>query len=372
MPDRVSDATEDQSASSRAARWCNEGYAQLEAGNLDAAQTLLLRACALAPSDALIHFRLALLYSDLRRLPDALAELDRTLLLEPGHARAHNNRGSVLQQLGRDGEAEAAYRRAIALDASLEQPFLNLGDLLAQRGDTERARAIYQDAIARGHDAGLFGQQVAAISGRTTDRSPDSWVRKHFDYFAPTFDATLDTIGYVVPVELAAVVDRNVPPGRLDVLDLGCGTGKCGATFAPRKRRLVGVDLSEKMLATARSRRIYDELHASEIHGWLSSAASASFDLVVAADVLIYIGDLTDLFHGVATVLRRSGWFAFSIELCEGSDFELLGTGRYAQSEDYVRRSAAPSFDVISSEAVVLRTERGRPVAGRVFLLQRR
>ena len=58
---------------------------------------------------------------------------------------------------------------------------------------------------------------------------------------------------YRAPALVAAMVaDSEIPAAKnLDVLDIGCGTGLCGPLVAPYARRLVGVDLSGRMLAQA-------------------------------------------------------------------------------------------------------------------------
>ena len=357
--------------SEQAGRLCDEGYALLEMRRFEEAGECLVRARALAPLNPLVHFRLALLFGDTGRLPDALAALDKSIELQPDNAKAYNNRGLIFHELGRLDEAETAYRKALALDPRLEQPYQNLGEILARRGKMNDAVRLYKTAIEHSLDAGLFGHSLAAATGRVTDRAPDSWVRTTFDNFAPSFDAKLATLGYAVPEHLAAEVMAHAPPGLLDILDLGCGTGKCGLALAQRKRHLVGVDLSEKMLAASRGRGLYDELYASEIHQWLRASTAARFDLVVAADVLIYIGALAELFTEVARVLRQGGWFAFSTEECEGIDFELRPTGRYAQSQDYIRRLAT-MFLAISAEQTTVRVEGRQPISGRLYLLTRR
>ena len=53
---------------------------------------------------------------------------------------------------------------------------------------------------------------------------------------------------------------------RLDVLDAGCGTGLCGALVAPFARRLLGVDLSEGMLAHAMEKSVYHELFKAKLN----------------------------------------------------------------------------------------------------------
>lgn len=357
--------------SAEAERLCEEGYALLEAGRFEEAHALLARARSLAPSNPLIHYRLGLLFSDTGRPREALDALDSALSLQPDNARAHNNRGSSLQLLGRTAEAEKAFQRALELGPDLELPYLNLGKLLEQQGKMREAVELYERAIAHGLNAGLFSHYLAAASGQVTQRAPDHWVRATFDNFAPTFDTHLRTLGYEVPRKLAAMLQSRTS-GALEILDLGCGTGQCGLSLAKQKRHLVGVDLSEKMLVRARACGLYDELHLGEVFVWLCGAATARFDVVIAADVLIYIGALEELFREVARVVRTGGWFAFSTEECEVTDYTLLPTGRYAQSKAYIMRLANAAFTIVDAIPAVIRIESGTPLPGRLYLLQKR
>ena len=66
-----------------------------------------------------------------------------------------------------------------------------------------------------------------------------------------------------------------------------------------------------------------------------------SFDLVLSADVFIYIGDLAEVFDLTARRLCPGGLFAFSIEVDNRiQEFELRHTGRYVQSLAYIGRLA--------------------------------
>lgn len=356
--------------SSEADRLSEEGYGLLEAGRVDEARALLTRARELAPDNALVHYRLGLLFSDIGRAADALEALDVSLSLQGDNARAHNNRGAALQRLGRLSEAEQAFRRALDLSPDVAPPYLNLGHLLEQQGRSPEAVQLYEQAIARGLDAGIFSHHIFAATGQVTDRAPDNWVRATFDNFAPTFDSQLERLHYEVPAQLVGLL-RPRAAGLLDVLDLGCGTGRCGLSLARHKRHLVGVDLSEKMLVQTRLRGIYDELHLGEVHAWLRAVPPARFDLVIAADVLIYIGALEELFGEVARVLRVGGWFAFSTEECLGSDYTLLPTGRYAQSQAYIRHLAESAFGTEADQAAVIRMESGVPILGRLYVLRK-
>jgi len=352
-------------------RLCQEGYALLEERHFDVAMDKLVRARTLDPDNAQVHYRLGLLFSDTDRPVEALACFDASIHINADDARPHNNRGSALQVMGRTAEAELAFRRALAIVPDAEIPYLNLGYLLEQAGRPDEAVTVYNAAIARGINVPLFQHNLAAMAGQVTARAPDNWVVATFDNFAPTFDAHLSKLKYNAP-ELLAQHLRKFGSGPWDILDLGCGTGQCGAALATQTRRLVGVDLSSRMLAQAKALGVYDELAQTEIHAWLRDASPASIDVVCSADVFIYIGDLGLVFDGVARVLRPGGWFAFTTEECAGMNFQLLPTGRYAQSFDYIRALAEPSFDLALAEAVTIRFDAGQPLPSRLYLLRRR
>ncbi len=148
----------------------------------------------------------------------------------------------------------------------------------------------------------------------------------------------------------------------LDVLDLGCGTGLAGAEFRPLARRQTGVDLSPAMLALARGRGVYDELQQAEIVRFLQETAER-FDLIVAADVLNYFGDLSPVFTGIACVLRPGGHCAVTLEVGEGPNYRLRGMRRYQHAGEYVQRTAATAgLARCVFDEVELRRQHGEPV----------
>jgi predicted TPR repeat methyltransferase len=349
------------------ARLRDEGYALLEAGRYDEAQQMLLQALKLSPQDPLIHYRLGLLYGDTDRVADALSAYDASIALDPGNARAHNNRGSVLQLLDRMQAAEAAFQRAHEIDPTLQQPYINLGHLLELR-DTAGAIALYEKALNKGLDAGLFEHHIAALRGRDTPRADPSWVRATFDNFAPGFDRQLAALDYTVPSLLAGMLAEG--QRALDIADLGCGTGQVGSALAGRGHRIVGVDLSDKMLNLARERDVYTDLVNMDIDAWLASCEAARLDIVIAADVFIYIGALEHTFAAIARALKPGGRLAFSTEECAGA-YELRRSGRYAQSDDYIAQCARPWFSQTQTRQIVVRQESGNPIGGRLYVMQR-
>jgi predicted TPR repeat methyltransferase len=169
---------------------------------------------------------------------------------------------------------------------------------------------------------------------------------------------------------LLGVVERFVTLGNLDILDLGCGTGLVGARLHPLARTITGVDLSSKMLEMARQRRIYDNLICSELVEFLQMQTQ-SFNLAVAADVFIYIGDLSSVFHGVCGVLRDGGFFGFSVQASEEQDFVLRATCRYAHSVAYLRKLAQNhGFVSETIQSKVIRQRDGSDVVGYLTMLR--
>ena len=95
------------------------------------------------------------------------------------------------------------------------------------------------------------------------------------------------------------------------------------------------------MIAKARERGVYDRLMVGDAAAMLDVVGRPeALDLIVAADALVYIGDLAPLFAAVATALAPDGLFAFSVETCEGDGFKLEPTMRFAHSRPYVETKA--------------------------------
>jgi predicted TPR repeat methyltransferase len=354
-----------------AERLTSKAQLLIEKSKFDEALALLAKARKLSPKSIEVEYFCGIVALDLGKPADALSAFERVTSSDPNHARAHNNRGSALLLLGRMPEAEACFCKALAIDPKLSPPRVNLVHLWQRDGRREQAARLCSDAIEAGIDVPVFRHHLAAIEGVALGRADDAWVRSTFDNFAHGFDHVLqDSLGYKVPSQLAGLLQSRCGQNQR-VLDLGCGTGLVGTALARNGHRLSGIDLSQKMLDVARAKNVYDSLELSEIHGYLSGCADASFDVVVAADVLIYIGDLQLLFKEAARVTMRGGWFAFSIEVVDNGDFQLLPSGRYGQTRSYIRRLAAGAFDIVEARDAVLRQEDGEPVQGCLYLLRR-
>lgn len=330
------------------------------------------RALRLQPNhvEALVNQGIAL--RDLKRAADALASYERALRLKPDHADALVNRGNALRDMNRAEDGLASYDRALRIKPDHADALYNRGNVLVELNRPEEAIAAYRQALANGGDAEQIKFALAALGADAVpDAAPAQFVASLFDQYANRFDHHLvSDLKYQSPTELAGQITRFCPARELDVLDLGCGTGLAGALLRPLARTLTGVDLSPNMLEKARQRKVYDDLIEAELTTFLQTKHGA-FDLAVAADVFVYIGDLARVFAGVRNALRHGGWFSFSIESNEGGDFILRATRRYAHSTAYVEKLAANhGFSIASIEPGVLRQEKGADVKGYYVLMR--
>ena len=344
---------------------------RLRADDLAGAGEALEQVVAADPAHAAAHYQLGNVRRDLGDPAAAERHFSRALELAPGHTEAHNNLGVLQEVSGRVEEAVASYRRAVQAKPTLTQAYLNLGRLLMERGRRDEAAQCYRDAVASSDKASIFVHLLAALDGRTTAAAPVDYLRATFDGFARDFDERLiGVFDYHVPEAIAQSIRgvRPFPPRSADVLDLGCGTGLSGAAVAGISKRIVGVDVSGAMLQEAGARGCYQELAEGEILGWMRAAAAEQFDVVIAADVLVYLGDLGPIFEQARRLLRPSGLFAFSIEVSGDADFRLQDSGRYAQSAAYVERLASEhGFTVAARADQPIR----KPIVGLLFVLSR-
>jgi predicted TPR repeat methyltransferase len=302
----------------------------------------------------------------------ALAAYERALAIKPDLAEAWLGRGSILNLMGRHGEALPAYDEALAIEPDLAESWLGRANALQELKRLDEAVLAYRRARERGCDAEFIQCTLASLGAEAAPRrAPRGLVIDLYDRYADQYDRHVaGALKYRTPELLFDAIARCVPTSSPDVLDLGCGTGLLGARLRARARMLTGVDISASMLEVARRRRIYDELICDDLLDFLRKR-SDRFDIAAAADVFVYIGDLSEVFQAVRSRLRPGGFFCFSVEAGGEEDFVLQTSLRYAHSAAYVRKLAedhgfAP--DVIESS--VIRHDGGAQVLGHLALLR--
>jgi len=398
--------------------WLLLGLVRKKRGDLDGCEAAYRIALEQEPDSSTAWQCLGLLKNERTEYAEAIECFVATLKFGPPNAAILANLGKLYYQVGRIQEACEAYDQAVCLD-TLNQHYRQMArtagfvrDML--NGESvDEALATYQHSLAAtdndvekdqlelfrtafgqlsgfGHvdaakrvgekylelwpNSTVLGYLMRAIDGDPgLDRSPSGYIVEYFDSFADGFDAKLvGVLGYDAPEKLCSVIRKATSAShKYETLDAGCGTGLCGPLLRPLANELTGVDLSPKMLEQAAKRGVYDRLICEELTAFLGRFPG-HFDLIVAADVVVYIGELIPIFAAAATTIRAGGLFAFSTELWAGERYRLQPSGRFAHSPQYVRSLAGPDFVERVCAETTIRLEAGRRVLGNLFVFQRR
>jgi predicted TPR repeat methyltransferase len=360
----------------------------------------------LDPDHAETHHQLAVALTQLNQLEQAISHYEKTLKLQPDHVEAlHNlgalyltqrqpdmalrcylrllsiqpdldtyyNLGVIFSYQDRHNEAINYLQEALRLEPDFYNAHINLGAVYLKKEDLQQAAHHYEAALKlRPNDPELL-YILAAISQKTAPTSaPAEYVEHLFDQYAPHFEKHLqEYLHYQVPDLLFKAVTAEIGSQQEDwvILELGCGTGLCGVPFRRLAHKLIGVDLSEKMLEAAKQKQVYDELRHADINAVLQE--SHDIDLVLAGDVFGYVGDLDETFALTRTALKPDGWFAFTVEKTFSAPFYLQSNARFAHSREYIESLALEhNFTIVRCDNAVLRQQKQQPVEGYLFLLR--
>jgi len=257
------------------------------------------------------------------------------------------------------------FQRALRIDPDCGSAEMALAEAWADAGEAEKADTHLQRAVALGQDGSAVAARLAAKRGQA--RSDAGYVRHLFDQFSSDYDTRMrGALAYRAPEILAELMTMvsGGKPTKVATLDLGCGTGLAAPAFKPFASTLTGIDLSPQMIGQAKAGGLYDALVVGDVESWLAETPM-SFGRAIAADVLVYLGDLTAVFAGVRRVLKPGGTFFFTVERSEDSDFMLQETKRWAHGEVYLQHmAAAHGFDVRGLMACTPRVNKGVPIPG--------
>lgn len=359
----------------------NSAVLLINQGKYDEAIEALQDLLAIKPDlpETLINLGNAFLKST-GKLDEAVTCYKKALEIRPDYAEACKYLGTAMKLQGRQDEAIDYYRKALHLKPDHVEMLHHLGSAYHDQGKLDEALKCFRRILRLEPDNESVLHIVSIINGQNPERSPNQFIVALFDQYADNFEAHLvQNLDYKIPEKLAALVVQLKENclEKWDVLDLGCGTGLVGAAFAPHALRIVGVDLSSRMLARARATGLYERLEQEDIVPMMLREQAAAYDVVIAADVFIYIGRIDEIAREAKRMLRPGGLFAFSAEALEETPEETAApadrvdyrvnrfTGRYSQSSAYIGKLAADNgFRIVTMETSNLRMERAAPVIG--------
>lgn len=359
----------------QAEEYSNQALMLKEHGLLDEAVASYRQALAIKPDFAEAYGDLGNVFKEQGKLDQAIASYRQAVSIKPDYAKAYINLGVVLQEGGLLAEAAANYQRALAIKADYVAAHFNLGALHMSLGHTEDALHSFRTAIAIKPDLAPAAHMISVLEGQTPQSAPHAYIQELFNHYASNFeDHLLRKLAYQTPQLLfqkfrSAFVD-NGWPGIRHALDLGCGTGLSGELFRPLTDRLSGVDLSDKMLELARQKGVYDQLHLGDIVSFLNNSHEL-YDLFLATDVFVYVGDLERVFHEIRSRSLPGAYFAFSTEWLDGLGFVLQQSTRYAHSRAYIQSLCNHfGFRIALCDAVNLRKDHDLWIRGDIFIVQ--
>ena len=290
-------------------------------------------------------------------------------------AARYENLGDSYRDEGQNVLAQNSYLSALSLLPDNPRLHNKLGNIYARLNKREKALKSFKKVLEYNPDDVVVKHAVAALLGESPSKAPELWVKTLFDDMAETFEQHLvHDLSYRVPEKLLESLENAFDSKDHffdNCVDLGCGTGLTGKTFRSLCGHLTGVDLSRKMIQESRKKGVYDQLIAADVDD-VFSQLTKNINLFLATDLFIYVGELRNIFSKIKEYAAADALFLFSVERLTGkNEYQLLPTGRYAQSCSYISSLAeACGMTILLRQPTTIREEKGKDIAGDIYVLQ--
>jgi predicted TPR repeat methyltransferase len=394
----------------------NLGDLLFKQGRLDEALGYFSSAILLEPASAVVHNNLGNVYLHRKQFQEAAFHFQKASALDPKYSNAHNGLGILLYESGQLEAAIKCYQQALEQDPghliarinlgtalakqgriveALDQaeivsrssedpafPHSAMGDLLARCGASEAALVCYRTHLGRHpNDEEGIGLRLAALGGGPMpERASDGHLDRLYSARASNWDQKAkEATGYFGAALVAAMLARfSNETAKLDIIDIGCGTGLVGSLVAHKAKSLIGVDASLPMLERARATGLYQHLQHGDLVAFMKEQTERC-DAVTCAATLIHFGDLRLAFEAVASSLRDRGLFVLTLFPNENEDDVAVNAsdgwiqgGLFKHGRNYVKRLAETSgFTVEAIETGIHEYYEQKPVMALVIALRR-
>lgn len=361
-----------------------------------------------APEHFAARFHLACAYMQQNNIKEAITEFTIIETAQPYHFETQSNLATCYLKQGDFNQAKSHYQSALELQPQDTQILFNLGYINMQQGLLDTAIQYYQRTtntdpdlfaahnnlgvafLAKQHPAFAIHHFQKALSLQPDNKAltytiealsknkqllaaPSDYIQSLFDAYADHYEShLLNALDYQLP----ALFEKALAPfisthRKWAILDLGCGTGLCGAPFKVYAQSLTGVDLSGNMLDIAAQKNLYDTLIKKDITAFLADKVT-QYDLVLAGDMLVYSGELNTIFELVRQSLRPEGLFVFNAEINDEPGFRMNQSGRFSHHKNYLEELASHHhFSIQAYQAITTRMQNNEPVMGHLYILKR-
>ncbi len=384
----------------------NLGLTYIKMQSLSKGRDTFQKILALHPDHFAARFQLACILMREEKITEATKEF---LAIENAHAHhfeTQTNLATCYLKKGEIKEAKNHYKKALDLRPDDTQIIFNLGVVSMQDSNVDAAIQYYQQFLllnpndfathnniavaflAKNHlpyalnhfkEALRLDPQNASIAyiveslsqNKSLRAAPRDYIQSLFDSYADHYEPhLLNALEYQIPDIFIKAISPFLSK-NITILDLGCGTGLCGIPFKSYAKKLVGVDLSGKMLHFAREKNIYDELITDDVKSFLENTKEV-FDLIIAGDVLVYTGDLAELFYLAHKKLTPNGLFIFNTEVSERDDFTMNQSGRFSHHKKYLEQLIDQThFKTLHYQTCHTRMQQHQLVEGHLYILSK-
>ncbi len=363
----------------------NLAYCYINTDQIETGVKYLKQALEINPNHPQSHFSLSQYYQAKNDLENAEKHLKLAITSENIHqANAEYNYGVLEQQKNNFHEALLHYKQCLVINPEHFAACYNSASIFQKIEDYQSAIKCYKEALKIKPDDTSCQYLLSTLSDNNEKKfisTPKQYTENLFDSYADNFEKDLlVNLEYKTPEHLYNLFinylkQNNFSNIKLNILDLGCGTGLIGEIFTQYTgfESITGVDLSQNMLNQAKKKNLYHDLIKSDINNFLSENINNTFNLITLADVLVYYGDLEELFTQIKTYLNSNNttkYILFSVENEKTTlDYKLNKTGRFSHNVNYIRNILNKNnFCLISEEHCVLRKNKQESVAGILFL----
>jgi predicted TPR repeat methyltransferase len=339
------------------------------------------KAVNLNPDLSEAHHNLGSCYLFKRNLEKARLHWLNVVRLDP-QAESYYNVGVVYQYEQRHLDAVHYFSEAINKEPKYFESHINLASTYLKLNQRANAKKHYQIAQSLRPDDPSLGFILSGLNQQNCAQNkqaspPQAYVAELFDQYAPFFDQQVtEQLHYQTPSHLNKAIKSHLSmlPFKehgYDLIDLGCGTGLAAQACKALAHKLIGIDLSKKMIQQAKSKGLYDQLIHADLMQGLKSCEPA--DIIIACDTLPYLGDLKPLCNLVAQKLNPEGLFALTVEILDDNDtnYTLQETLRFAHSKRYLEAILKPCFSFLAFEQIILRQQFEQDVPGYLCLAQK-
>ncbi len=197
------------------------------------------------------------------------------------------------------------------------------------------------------------------------------------------YDEEAEATGWLGAEVAFGLMYRHIQPGQ-SILDIGIGTGLGSVLFKKAGLRVYGIDRSREMLDACRRKGIA-ELTRHDLLDPPYPYDRESIDHAVCLGVLHFFGDCSLVFGEAARILRKGGFFAFTVgdrsedepaEIVIGPEYSKTGgpVTMYRHSPWQIGEWAGKSGFTIPKSflfTAYMNRERTKPMPIRLFLARK-